>query len=269
MPSKLVLNHQKSSRSVSAAIKTHGPAIAEKIEQRLAGVLEAGEKMPDVGLLFVLLDRVSQSELKALTAFDEHLEFERIDDANARSGRVLAARDLSKFVSDLAAGVTYIFGDKTREPLLLTGSTPTDPTKLVEQAARIATALTKTVLPAPRPGMTFDAHAEAQTLRDLTARLTAAIKLADEEPRQTERALLTRDDAARTYNIGFTRITSIFELMCEFADEPELASRVRRTASKPGRTLEDRDPTEDPTPSSNPSPAPASDSPPDSTPPKA
>lgn len=260
MPSKLVLNHQKSSRSVSAAIKTHGPAIAEKIEQRLAGVLEAGEKMPDVGLLFVLLDRVSQSELKALTAFDEHLEFERIDDANARSGRVLAARDLSKFVSDLAAGVTYIFGDKTREPLLLTGSTPTDPTKLVEQAARIATALTKTVLPAPRPGMTFDAHAEAQTLRDLTARLTAAIKLADEEPRQTERALLTRDDAAITFNSTFIQTATIFEKACEFAKESGLADRVRRTTAKPGRTLEDAEPSEDPTadPTSPPEPTLAS-----------
>jgi hypothetical protein len=240
MPSKLVLNHQRTAESVSAAIETHTPRVVSALEQRLSSLLKPGEEMPNLALFVSLLERLSAQDLTALTAADRLLETERLEDTDARSQRDAAFSALSALAGDLSSDVAFIFGDAARAKVHMDGTLPNNPTTLVETTDRCVNALTSNALPPPRRAdITFDAPQRASTLRAATDHMRSTYRAVNTETRETEAALIDRDAAALQYNATFTRVAGIFERICDLANDPALSSRIRRASSKPGTTLED------------------------------
>lgn len=250
MPSKLVSNRQKSSKSVSAAFEVYGAKVASALVAKLMPLLENGEDMPDVERFLKLLCRLDARDTALLLAADALLATERGEDSQSRTQRDDALSALYSAIVDLAEEVEFIFGPAARERLHLSGTTTKDPVDLAEQAKRIAAALTasstaadtSTKLPAPRrPHIPFNAAAHAQQLLTLSTSLENALGLNKLETRQTERALLDRNSADWTQNRTFTRTATIFEQCCELVGEDALAARIRHTIAKPGNTVEEGD----------------------------
>ena len=66
MPSKEVIDREKSAREVVAAGETHGVAVAAALGELLTPLLKRGEKMPDIALLVALMGRRLEATSEAL-----------------------------------------------------------------------------------------------------------------------------------------------------------------------------------------------------------
>ena len=93
MPSKQVIDRQRSAESVNELVEAASERAAKALTARFGPLLEKGEKNPDWGLLFALLGRQITREVLALETKSDAHEKELGDDDKPRRERDAAYQD--------------------------------------------------------------------------------------------------------------------------------------------------------------------------------
>jgi hypothetical protein len=241
MPSKQVVDRQKSARAVIAAGETHAPKIAAELEALLAPHLHQGEQLPDIKLLAALVARSLAASTDQIIAADEAHLSELADDGAPRAARDETAAALYTTLVELREWLTALFGAAAVRALGFSSDTPRDPVALARFAGEIAGALTTAKLPKPkRPGVTWDAAAAAAEI--IAARDTLNAHLGDvaREIREAQATVSAKNAALASYDERFTRAAGFYSGLFRLAGETELADRVRPSRRRPG-TIEEAD----------------------------
>ena len=230
MPSKLVVDRQKSAAQVAAAGETHAGTIGAALPTALSPVLQEGEAVPNVTFLVVLLMRYLLFKLNLMVTADETRDSELRHDAKPRAARDTVARQLYDQILQVRDTVTGIYGEAIARELGLVGETPSEPVALMRLANQVAEELGQMHLPTPRMlGVTLDVAAIVQSLTAITSQLDTHLADLAREARQAQTTLTNKNRAIAGYDTTYTAIIQILSGLLLLAGEPELAERIRPT----------------------------------------
>lgn len=241
MPSKQVVDRQKSAQAVIAAGETNASLIADELKELLSPYLRKTEKLPDIDLLIDLVARYLAGSTDALTAADEKNISELADDDQARDARDEAVAALYAALGDLREWVIALFGSASLRVLGFSGPTPQEPAALARFAGEVASALSSGKLPkTKRPGIKWDpaeAVAELNVAREaLQKHLTTVAR----EAREAQVTLSAKNAAIADYDERFARTANFYAGLFRLAGQSDLADRVRPSPRRAGQ-IEDAD----------------------------
>jgi hypothetical protein len=241
MPSKLVVDRQKSAQAVIAAGETNASLIADELKKLLDPHLRKSEKLPDIDLLIDLVARYLGTSTDAMIAADEKNLLELADDDAIRDARDEAAAALYSTLGDLREWVTALFGTAALRALGFSGPTPQEPVALSRFAGEVVSALSSTKLPKPkRPGIKWD---PADTVAEIKAAREALDKLLTgvaRELREAQGTLTAKNAAITEHDERFSRAASFYAGLFRLAGQSDLADRVRPSPRRAGQ-IEDAD----------------------------
>lgn len=230
MPSKLVVDRQKSAAQVAAAGETHAGLIGEALTPALSPVLQEGETVPDATFLVTLLMRYLVFKLDLMVTADETHDAELRHDAKPRAARDTVARQLYNQVIQVRETLSGIYGDAFTRQLGLVGETPIEPVTLMRLANGIAEELGHMQLPAPLMlGASLDTATIIQKLTATTTELDTHLADLAREARQAQTTLTHKNRAITGYDTTYAAIIQILSGLLLLAGEPELAERIRPT----------------------------------------
>lgn len=237
MPSKQIVDRQKSALAVISAGETHSSAVADELAPVLSPYLQKSEKLPDVALLARLVARALDDAGKRMVAADEAHIAELADDAAPREARDSAATALYDEIVDLRDWLKGLYGAGALRPLGFSSDTPRDPVALERFAGEVMSALGKATLPKPlRKGVKWDPGETLEKLGAMRAALNTHLKDVAREVREAQATLRTKNDALAAYDERFGRAASFLVGLFNLAGETALADRVRPSARRPGQT---------------------------------
>jgi hypothetical protein len=239
MPSKQVVDRQKSAQAVIAAGETNASLIAAELEKLLTPHLRKTEKIPDVDLLIDLVARYLGTSTDAMIAADEKNLLDLAGDDAARNDRDAAAAALYAAVGDLREWVTALFGTAALRALGFSGPTPQEPVALSRFAGEVISALTSPKLPKPkRAGIKWDPTDAIAELK--AAREALALAGASPEAREDQGTLAAKNTAIAEYDERFARTAGFYAGLFRLAGQADLADRVRPSPRRAGQ-IEDAD----------------------------
>lgn len=122
MPSKMVVDRQKSARAVIAAARTHRSLVADRFGSLMSSSVQAGETLPDVGLAVELAARSIEAATAAMVAADEAHERELGDDQGPRRARDEAGEALYGAIVELKEMAVGLLGPAALPVLGLQGT---------------------------------------------------------------------------------------------------------------------------------------------------
>ncbi|MBI3072000.1 MAG: hypothetical protein HYY84_07730 [Deltaproteobacteria bacterium] len=232
--SKLVVDRQKSSRSVVAAAQTH----AERAGEGVALLLGADHKAPAVAMIRAMGNKLG-NDCDAMVRADEAHTSELADDRGQRDARDLHAEEVRSTLVEVREVVTAMFGADFAAALGFVGNTPRDPDQLVGLGGRVLDNMRQKGTPAPRfPGMCFDATYWAGRLTAAVGPLKAALGDVAREERENEATYVAKTKAIEAYDQTFSQVATYVSAMLAIAGEKELSRRVRPSSRRPGQTDE-------------------------------
>ncbi|KYF58398.1 hypothetical protein BE08_09955 [Sorangium cellulosum] len=245
MPSKRVADRQKSASSVIATGEAHANQIATEIEALLSPYLRKGEKMPDLALLTHLVTRALADARERMVTADEALADELADDEPPREGRDEAAHELHDELTDLRDWLTSLYGAAALEQLGFTEATPRDPAHIERFAGEVTRALSNKALPRPRRmGVRWDADDAVLRIERLRDALLSHLMDVAREAREAAATRMAKSTAIALYDERFGRIATFLAGLFRLAGHADLASQVRPSSRRSGRTEVDAPPTE-------------------------
>lgn len=239
MPSKQVTDREKSARAVAAAANTHAATVAASVEELLRQHLQKSEKMPDVGLLLVLVGRSIEAAFATLKAADKAHENELSDDAAPRERRDAAAESVRGTMVDLRAAIESAYGVDGLRALGIDAAVPEDPSVLAAVAERASTGIDKAQakLPPPRRrGVKVDLAPFAEDLGTALPKLNKALSEVAREEREAEATLANKWTAMEKNDRTFARAASFLSAAAALGGHDEIAARVRPSGRRPGQT---------------------------------
>lgn len=236
MISKQVLDRERSAREVSAT-RVHGETIQRAVDVALRPFLREGEALPDAQLLVELLLRRMEARLGALVETDRLHNDELADDPPLRAARESGVETLRASLMELFEVVVGIYGGGARTALW-SGRLDNDPARLVHSADVVIRGLPGAALGESRlTGVELDRAAWVTRLSSEQAALSTALEALAREGREAEQTLQAKHVALAASDEAFTEAASMVAALLRFADEPELARRVRPSVRKPGRRV--------------------------------
>lgn len=241
MPSKEVIDREKSAREIVAAGETHGGAVADALGGLLTPLLKRGEKLPDIALLVALMGRRLEATSAVLVKADDAHEKELGDDAEPRARRDAAASALYALATELRDQIASVLGDAALVALGVTGATPSDPAQLASWTASLVSGLrSKAVtLPAPkRRTAKIDREAMAEELEVSFKPLAVALRDVTRERREAEATQAAKNAAMESHDAAFAQTAGVCTALFRAAKMDHLADRVRPSRRRPGRTEE-------------------------------
>jgi hypothetical protein len=241
--SEAVIECKKAGIELGGAIGSLTESGASSLEARLAPLLDDGEEMPDVRLLFRLMGRLAEREVEALDEADTQRWLAGMKLVSLRQKCREVKAELYAATRRVRKILVELFGSRdVRRRFGLGARTARGTADLALEAGRIERRLRSGPdLPRPStPGLTISPLAWAKMLRpgiDLLERLlreieAARIRLSDlagERNRRLESCRVTYLQVARS-------VETLFVL----AGEPELAKSVRSSARWRRRMAEAR-----------------------------
>jgi hypothetical protein len=244
MTSKQVTDREKSARAVEAAARTHAAQIAAGFTRELTPHLQAGEKLPDVGLLAQLIGRKILADSAALLAADRAHEQELADDDGPREDRDEAAAKVRSVLVDLRAAIESSHGPRGLTLLGIGDAVSVDPSVLATAGVNAQKALKDPEIKLPKPkraGLKIDLAAFADDLAaELPVLQKALAKVATEE-REKEATQRAKNEAMAKSDATFTSGASFLAMSCQVAGLSELAAKVRPSGRRPGRVASEDD----------------------------
>ncbi len=247
MPSKLITDRQKSASAVVAAAHSHAARATAALTELFEPVAAKGQKLPDLSLLFSLSAAALERATGKLVEADVEHERELADDDAPRAKRDELAAEVYADLIELREVVTGLLGSAAVPALRLTGTTPRDPVVLARLVRDVSAALSSQKLPKSRVrGATFRADDWVARLEERAKPLEKAIEVVAREAREAEGTLATKNRAMDAFDETFRKVATLLSASLSIAGEDELASRVRPTARRPGRTAESEVDPEDP-----------------------
>lgn len=241
MCAKMILDREKSAAIIEAATTAFAVHVADGLRSLLEPELAAGETLPDLEHLQILLGRALMRRRRALVASQEELLTAQEAASTGRAARDAASRQLYGKLTDLRAALSATYGAEPVSTWLgLRGDTARDPLALLRQADRARARLRDPHRSPPPPRVpllaaapeAWAAHldAEAEALRQALEEVGEHTKKVDDALCEKARTLATFDDA-------FVHIAANLEALYRLAGKPGLARGVRPSRRRPGRTL--------------------------------
>lgn len=240
MPSKLVVDRQKSATAVVAAAETYAGRIGDALTRILTPHLREGEVMPDFALGVELLGRAQRGSADTMTSADATHEFELLDDDAPRRARDETRDVLAAEVISLRDLLRALYGPAVVRALGLEGDTPDDPVQLMRVGRQVAEALGKFRLPPPRmAGATLDVVQIAGRLATLSHDLETHLEDVAREAREAQVTQTAKNRSITDYDTFFAGSAMVLSGFLRLAGERELADRVRPSRRRPGQTAGD------------------------------
>lgn len=238
MPSKGVLDRQRVGKAIIAAANTHAREVGERLNERVAVVVEHGETLADFTTLKIHLGRYLQMQLDALVAADEvHLK-ELDDDHDPRLRRDEAAEALNRKLVEVRNGVSTLYGTDQASALIgIEGATSRDPLTLHRQANRAMERLRapEVELPPQRlASLHLDTAALVGEVQPLIDQLTQALADVDREQRETETSLGLKTEALEAFDRAVRGVGRIIKGCDELAEYPDFAEKIRLSRTRRG-----------------------------------
>lgn len=243
MPSKMVVDRQKSCQAVEASVDTHEALIVGSLSTRLDPLLEEGEVPPDYALTLQLLRRYLALHRTQLVHADERHLDELADDAKPRRRREEAAAVVRADVLGLRSALDGGWGnDRGLELAGVENRILYDPVAVLRQGERVVGRMREPDfdLGPPRlPGFQFDVEAFLAVLETHCEELRQAVFDFDHEKREGEQTQFAKNQAMEDYNRAFTLTAGLLEAIYRFVGATGLASRVRPSGRRPGQRQEE------------------------------
>lgn len=237
MPSKQVIDRQKSANAVIAAGETHAERVAADLDALLSPYLQRGEKMPDLALFTRLITRSLADVRDRMVAADEAHLGELADDGPPREARDDVATELYSELTELREWLTGLYGAAALKRLGFSEATPRDPVHLERFAGEVACALGGKDLPKPRrKGVRWDADETVARIEELREALRGHLKDVAREAREAEATLVAKTAAISAYDERFSRAATALVGVFRLAGHVDLADRVRPSSRRPGQT---------------------------------
>lgn len=232
MASKSVMNRQKSTRMVVAAIREHADRIQAAANGPFDRVFAAA-----VVLFFSAIARYLEHVTDALVAADETLHRERGEDSDARTDRDEAVSHLRSLLITLGEDVRYMYGPEAASTLDLS-RTPTDPEEL-RRYTRVV--LSKLVDWAPKSeprikGYVWESAGRVEALSTALERLDAVVEHLAVELKQTDESFTTRNTLLDRHTGVFNLAASFVSQVLALVGETELSRRIRPSTRRTGNT---------------------------------
>ena len=265
MASKQVVRRERSTLAVAKAVEQFIPSISDSLITTVRPQLAAGETMPDVALLGVLLKRTLEVRLADFVKANAASESEAADDVEPRERRDRIEVELRSRVQGVRAYVSEFFGAQGLSVYQLTAPADAGPAPLARYARAVVDAL-RTPRPDLQPriatrGLAFQPNVFADEMGPLVDQLEAAVADVARERVELAQATVTRSAALVANDTAFVALAGLVEAMARAAGKHELADRIRPSAREPGVLLDEpTGPVEDETdPTVTPKPNPVTD----------
>lgn len=238
MVSKLVVDRERSSRSVQAISEAQLPAITKGIGLFLSPVMAEGETLPDVEVLVRLFLRKLATDTAGMMASDATDALEDADLARGWTKHKETSAALRDELVDAREIAMAVVGFEGATLLGFVGPTPEVPVAMERLAQTVAARLRdKDRLPAPRsPKLTWDTEVIAAALDTAREACNAAAKVVSDEEREGQVSQEAKDGAIEGYDDSFRRAASLITILFEVAGHDALADKVRPSLKRPGRT---------------------------------
>ena len=249
MPSKQVLDREKSTRDLLAAADTHAADIAAAIDRDLSPYLQKGEAMPDLGLFVRLVGRKLKKDVERLLDADRAHEVELSDDAAPREARDEATEQVRSVLVDLRDSVTTAYGLAGLKKLSLVEPIPVDPSAVASKARSVADDLRDEAIKLPkprRPSLKVDRKGfAAEIAADLPA-LAKALEHVAREEREAKVTLAAKSSAMATHDRGFSRGAGLLATLSGYGGLDAIAATMRPSTRRAGRRVVEEEPEEGP-----------------------
>jgi len=237
MPSKMIVDKQKSTRSVVAVGETNADSVGERMKRELLAYLKKSEIMPDFALMMRLLGRALEDRMRAMVAADEAHEAELRDDEAPRAGRDASGERLGTQLAGLRDATSSIYGAPTAAALGIPGEIPRDPAMLLQVGRNTVGAAIRVKLPKPLlPGASLDLKVIAQQLASTCDDLAGHLADVAREQREAQVTQAAKNQSVDLYHASFTGTADIYTGFLGYTGNTELAERVRPSRRRPGTT---------------------------------
>jgi hypothetical protein len=235
--SKMVVDRQKSSESVQAALNTFKGAMVSGIGSVLgADVVPAAELLLDRAAL-----RLKETTAAMVKADDDHQK-ELSDDDEVLVQRDEKASEVYASLAEFREVGAAVYGEGYMRKLGFDGATPQDPTALERLTGQVLAGVATVAPPAPRrEGLSLDAAGWTKPLSATRQALAEAISAVAREKREADTTLVAKNAAVADYDKVFPITATLVSSMLSFAGQKELARRVRPSTRRAGQTTENAD----------------------------
>lgn len=245
MPSKMVVDKQKSASTVIACGRTNAALVAAAITKKTGPFLAQGtdsalyEKCLTQSI-FASCDLL-EAKSNAMANADEAYLVEAADDDAPRQRREKAFQALYELLVEMRESCQGAFGAKELTGFGFSSATPRDPAQLTRFAGEILAAFQKrkAQMPPTRKGISFDPGALLEALSTHREALTSALKEIATEERELQTALAEKNRTISEYDEAFLQVANFLEGLFLLAGMSELADKVRPSLRRPGQTIEE------------------------------
>jgi hypothetical protein len=255
--SKMVNDRQRAATIVTQAALTHADQVGARLDQELAPASSA-DATGNIAALIRRLGQTLKASIDELVAADRVHESEKADDVEVRQELDEAIDGVYREVVDFRAVLEGVGGTAATAQAGLAGATPREPIALGRLAHALHDRLPAlTGVTSMRRGVTFDAMAYAEPLKEALSRLERAQQALRREERELEATLMAKNRVMSAHDTRFLTIARTLESLFRLAGFEELANRVRPSARRPG--LVENDPGPLPAPGASEASEPASE----------
>ncbi len=235
------IRRKKAARGLASDLQQLGRKIAERLEPRMAAVLEEGEKMPDVAHLLHVLGRMLVLESEGVEAASEDRSREGWEVSQTRDAlRHKAEPELRSRVVWVRAQMRSGYGPEEANKMLRhKGRTPRAREDLKQMAENMVDFLPRVTPPEPKPGSRLNPVQWAEYLRPALADFER--ELGELEAHSGDQADLVdqRNAALATFDLNYSRIVRLTELFFELSGLDSLIKHLRYHPGRPtGRPSE-------------------------------
>jgi hypothetical protein len=257
MPSKIVVDKQKSSRALISFGKANEQSIAQDAATLAAQavmvtvdgtpvVIEAKTIASAIRILVLASCARVDTCCNAMALADEDHTREQGDDDEPRQNRDKTAAALYDGIVELRSVLGGVYTPEALVGLGFSRTTPQDP----EQLLRFSKEILKTIadkqkdntLPQARKGVSVELSFFLPAIEKNTQDLEQHLSKVSLEKRELETTLEQKNTTMGVYDLVFQATANLFEGLFRFVGRTELAGKLRPSPHKPGQLEEDPEP---------------------------